>query len=367
RGGNEMNRVGAFVLFCLLVVSAAYAECPNEARAYYIYSQGCIHCAAVEQHVIGLEKKYSECLKMDKLEILYNQDNQVLARKFCLAYGVNCSERIPTPMMFIGNTSLLGDKAIREQLEPAITGCIAEGCPDAKEIADVEIDFVNIEPTIPLIILAALVDSINPCAFAVLIFMLTYLSSIGGRSRMLRMGMVYIAAVYVAYFTAGMSLLTFVQSLSLSLLVYRVAAVLAIAGGIVNLKDYFFYGKWFSLEIPKSRSETIQEYIMKATLPAAVVLGILVAAVELPCTGGVYLAVIAMLGWAPLAKAASYLLLYNLFFVLPLVAILVVFYRGYGADELEEERLKKRKYMKLAIGVLMILLGAGMLLGWFGV
>jgi cytochrome c biogenesis protein CcdA len=195
--------------------------------------------------------------------------------------------------------------------------------------------------------------------------MLQYVGSIASKRRMINSGLIYITIVYITYLLAGLGILRGFQSLSLTELVYNIAAVLAIVAGVINIKDYFFYGKWFSLEIPKEHSRTIEKYVKQATLPAAVVLGVLVTAVELPCTGGAYFAILAMLQWAPFWRAFSYLALYNFFFVLPLIVILILFTMGYSADALESMRLEKRKYMRLGIGLLLFFLGAGMLLGWF--
>jgi cytochrome c biogenesis protein CcdA len=199
----------------------------------------------------------------------------------------------------------------------------------------------------------------------VLIFMLQYVGSIASKRKMVNAGLVYIIVVYITYMLAGLGILSAFQSLTITDVVYKIAAVLAIFAGIINIKDYFFYGLWFSLEIPASQKKRVEYYVQQATLPAAVALGILVSAVELPCTGGAYLAILAMLQWAPFWKAFTYLAIYNVFFVLPLIGILLLFTMGFSADNLEKMRLEKRKYMKLGIGLLLLLLGVGMLLGWF--
>jgi len=99
-------------------------------------------------------------------------------------------------------------------------------------------------------------------------------------------------------------------------------------------------------------------------LPAALILGVLVAMFELPCTGGVYLAILSLLANDMTRTAAiPYLFLYNLIFVLPLFIILILMFKGSSAEKLESWRKKKRKYMKLFTGLFMIALGIVMLLG----
>ena len=350
----------------VLILFSSFSSAQNKSvKIYEFYKQGCIHCAAVEQPIISLERKYPQ-VEVVRHEISYSADSMLLLKKFCVVYNLTCEPDPPSPLVFINDTYLIGDKSILKNLEPAIQACISSNCSDPiANVAGVTITQLHPEPPLMVVILAALVDSINPCAFAVLIFMLQYLGSIASKRRMLNSGLIYITVIYITYLLAGLGILRGFQSLSLTELVYKIAAVLAIIAGVINIKDYFFYGKWFSLEIPKEHRKTIEKYVKQATLPAAVVLGVLVTAVELPCTGGAYFAILAMLQWAPFWRAFSYLALYNFFFVLPLIVILILFTMGYSADALESMRLEKRKYMRLGIGLLLFFLGAGMLLGWF--
>jgi cytochrome c biogenesis protein CcdA len=344
--------------------SLAYSE-NSTVKVYEFYAQGCIHCAAVDRYLVNLEREYPE-VEVARFEVSHSQDNLYLGKKFCEAYGLNCSQHVPTPIVFVNNTYILGDKLISENLKPIVIRCIENTCEDAMvKVKDVKLTDANMEPPLTVVILAAMVDSINPCAFAVLIFMLQYVGSIATKRKMINSGLVYIAVVYVTYMLAGLGILTAFQSLTMTDVVYKLAAVLAIIAGIINIKDYFFYGKWISLEIPKSQKKRVEGFVQQATLPAAIALGVLVSAVELPCTGGAYLAILAMLQWAPFWKAFVYLALYNIFFVLPLIAILLLFTMGYSADTLEKMRLEKRKYMRLGIGLLLFFLGVGMYLGWF--
>ncbi|MGC9048609.1 MAG: cytochrome c biogenesis CcdA family protein [Patescibacteria group bacterium] len=218
--------------------------------------------------------------------------------------------------------------------------------------------------TIPAIIGAAIIDSINPCAFAVLIFLLGYLSLIGSSKRVWRVGLIYIFTVFIVYFLAGLGLLKILTSLHLTLIISKVAAVLLIILGLVNLKDFFWYGKGISLAIPESKKPLLEKYIHRASIPGAIVLGFLVAAFELPCTGGIYLGVLCLMAekctrW----QGILYLLLYNLIFVLPLLIILAVVYFGSSSAKLETWRMKYRRWMRLLAGLFLMVLGVLMLIG----
>lgn len=379
-GTSTTNRLPvAKIAFVILLLLAGFAtfwfllqphaetgqQQPKTLRIYEFYRQGCIHCAAVEQPLINLERKYPQ-MEVVRHEIYYSADSLLLMKKFCKAYSIDCEPEPPTPIVFINDTYLQGDKSILEELEPIVKRCVASNCTDPiTSIEGVTVTELHPEPPLMVVILAALVDSINPCAFAVLIFMLQYVGSIASKRKMINSGLVYITVVYITYLLAGLGVLKAFQSMQMTDLVYKTAAVIAIVAGVVNIKDYFFYGKWISLEIPKEHKQSIEKYVHQATLPAAVILGVLVSAVELPCTGGAYFSILAMLQWAPFERAFVYLAIYNMFFVFPLICILILFTMGYSADTLEKMRVERRKYMRLGIGLLLFFLGVGMLLGWF--
>ncbi|MEK7159820.1 MAG: GAP family protein [Patescibacteria group bacterium] len=222
-------------------------------------------------------------------------------------------------------------------------------------------DFYNI--TLPLIVGSAAIDSINPCAFAVLIFLILYLVTVKNRRHMLLVGLTYIGIIFTVYFLSGIGLLSLIQSIHITRLFYNLTAVLAIGLGLLNLKEVIWEGKGITLAIPESKKALIQKYIRKATFPAAMILGLLVALFELPCTGGVYLAILALLAeqntwW----QAVVYLLIYNLIFVLPLLAILFAVYFGLSPEKVELWRREQKRWMRLAIGTVLIVLGVVMLL-----
>ena len=115
--------------------------------------------------------------------------------------------------------------------------------------------------TIGIVIAAALADSINPCVFGVLIFLLAYMTKVfKNKTRMLVGGLVYITAVYITYFLLGMGILTLAYTAGLAKKFYYFAAFLAIGAGLVEIKDFFWYGKGFSLQMIPGASEIIKKY-----------------------------------------------------------------------------------------------------------
>jgi cytochrome c biogenesis protein CcdA/glutaredoxin len=360
----------SMVISFLFLISLNIASAQNHVCIYFFYGIGCPHCAKVEPYLEQLEEKYPE-IEIKRFEVYYNQTNQELFNKFCDAY---CVDIRGVPIVFIGNKFLVGDVPIISNLENEIKKCLVSNCTCPEETLS-NVSTVSgipqqvsptkkIELTIPVIATAALIDSINPCAFAVLIFLLTYLIALGAKERILKVGLSYIIVVYITYFLAGLGLFTAIQTIGITKIIYKIAAIIAIIAGIINIKDFFFYGKWISLEIPKSRKPLLEKFIHKATIPSAIILGFLVSIFELPCTGGVYLAILSMLAdKMTRISAIPYLLFYNLIFVLPLFIILALIYKGMSSEEMEKWRLEKRKYMRLIMGIIMVVLGMIMLLG----
>lgn len=221
-------------------------------------------------------------------------------------------------------------------------------------------------PPIPIFIGAAVVDSINPCAFGVLIFLLAYLTKTAQRrGKILLHGMAYISAVFFTYLLAGLLLLPIIGSLGkISVTLYAVIGTLVISAGLLELKDFFWYGKCPSLTLLPGASQRIKLYVkhISGSIYSAFLLGVFVALVELPCTGAVYLAILSIMALSGVdAATITWLIIYNIIFVLPLIVILFAFYKGSSADAIEAWRKKHRHIMRLAIGLLLLGLGGWMI------
>lgn len=352
------------------ITSCPTGNCPDKSNycVYYFYGQGCHFCAQTSPLIDQLAKRYPN-FTFYKLEIYFNETNQQLFQDFKTRYNI---KRGGVPAVFISSDALFGVSNIKNDLENKVKHYLNTTpiCPlnyNKEEAGLHEIEpSQKINVTFSALIVAALIDSINPCAFAVLIFLLIYITSLGASRRALKVGIVYILTVFVVYFLAGLGLLTAIQSIGITRSIFSFAAFVSIIAGLINIKDFFWYGKGFSLAIPESKKPVIEKYVQKASLPAAIILGILVSLFELPCTGGVYLAILTLIAKNAYALAIPYLLLYNLIFVLPLMIILFAVYFGFSAEKAEKLRVEKRKWLRLIMGLIMVALGLAMLTGFFG-
>ncbi len=214
-------------------------------------------------------------------------------------------------------------------------------------------------PTLGTVVTTAIIDSINPCAIGVLILLISVMVVLRTKREMLKYCLIYIFFVFLTYLLAGLGILYFLSVIPLRISEYISIFVgtLIVAGGLIEIKDFFWYGKGISLSIPPERAKQIQEMTRKITLPGVIFLGAFVAGVELPCTGGPYLAILLLLSQNFNFAAFLMLILYNIIFVMPLIVILFMIYFGAKIQHLKKWKQTNRTYMRLATGIILVLLG----------
>lgn len=212
---------------------------------------------------------------------------------------------------------------------------------------------------LPLVAVAALLDSINPCAFSVLILTIVFLFQLGKtRKGVLRIGFIYIFGIFITYILIGLGILETLQFFGIPNFVGKIAAILLIALGGINVLGDIFPGFPIKLKIPESAHGTMSSFIERGSTPAAFVLGIFVALTEFPCTGGPYLLILGLLhDQRTYFQGFGYLLFYNLLFVLPLVIILGIASNPLLVERVRSWQKEERKSMRLLGGVAMVVLG----------
>ena len=214
-------------------------------------------------------------------------------------------------------------------------------------------------PTLGTVMTTALIDSINPCAIGVLILLISIMIAFKTKKEMLFYGSMYILAVFITYVLAGFGILYFLSSVPLYISEYISIFVgsLIIIAGLIEIKDFDWYGQGITLAIPPERAKQIHEMTKKITLPGVLLLGAFVAGVELPCTGAPYLAILLLLSQNFNFASFLMLILYNIIFILPLIVILLMVYFGFKIQNIKRWKQDNRTYMRLATGVVLIFLG----------
>ncbi len=222
--------------------------------------------------------------------------------------------------------------------------------------------------SLPLLTVAiAALDAFNPCAFFVLLFLLSLLVHQKSRRRMLFIGGIFVLFSGLMYFAFMAAWLNLFQLLGNLVWVTLAAGGLAVLVGALNVKDFFAFRKGPSLSIPESRKPDIyrraRAILSADNLPtmvaATVFLAIAANFYELLCTAGFPMVYTRLLTLSDLSSGERYLYLalYNLVYVVPLALIVLAFVRSMGARRLTE---REGRLLKLLSGVMM--LGLGMLL-----
>jgi len=226
--------------------------------------------------------------------------------------------------------------------------------------------------TLGAVLVAGLADGFNPCAFTVLLLFISSLLAaaqargIQGttslRARVIGLGSIYIASVFLTYLALGVGLLSTVDLFTQRHLPARLGAVLSIVLGLWMLKDYFAPELGFRLEAPGVVVGWARASARRMTVPALVAGGVLIGLCTVPCSGAVYLAVLALLAAQPSALAGfGYLVLYNVLFVLPLAGILLAASARPGLNRLAHWNLHHRERLRLALGAGVVLMGFAIL------
>lgn len=217
-----------------------------------------------------------------------------------------------------------------------------------------------------VLIWAWIIDSINPCAIGVMVFLLAFLVESNKKPiELLKHGLVYLLAVFLTYLLAWVLLLPIIQSLgNFSANAYLGFAAIIWIFGLMEIKEYYSPGETSILEIPPKYSVMIKKWKHKIleSYPMTFALGAFVAIVELPCTGAVYLAILALMSkaWVSVSNIVM-LIAYNLLFILPLIVILFLFYRGMTSEKITTTVDKYKPYMRLATWLLLLALAWWML------
>jgi cytochrome c biogenesis protein CcdA len=190
--------------------------------------------------------------------------------------------------------------------------------------------------TVPTVLASGFADGFNPCAFALLVLFATYTltlvnavtsdgtPTLEARRRLLGAGSLYVGAVWITYFIIGLGLLSFLGWLGRDHLVARGASILALLMALWMLKDVFLPGVGPSMMAPSGTHGRMQKAMHRGGLTGMLIAGVLVGICTVPCSGAIYLQVVAVLhasggGLTGLALLA----LYNLAFIVPLLILLL--------------------------------------------
>lgn len=342
-----------FLFLAVLMMLGLVSAVPTTDVSFF-YSETCSHC-----HNVLDSGVLNDVLDIEGVSVNRYLTSDEVGRELYLDYAKGFGlEKSGVPFVVIEQGGemdyLMGDSPIINELEDSILNF---------EAYDAGVVYVDEGLSLWMVVVAALIDSINPCAFGVLLFLMAVLLNMGSAKRALRSGLVYTGVIFLVYLAAGFGIMRFAGDFLALENVKLFVGIVILVGALVEFKDFFWEGKGFSLKIPSFAGPWLESWAKRGGFFSLIVLGALVALVELPCTGGIYLAILSLISDSG-ALGTFYLVLYNLIFVLPLVLISYFVYRGAKVEAINVWVQENKRFMRLAAGIVMVLLAAS-LLGWF--
>jgi hypothetical protein len=362
-----MNRYYNIILVFLLVLgfftTVSISSAQND-NIDYFYMPGCSACAQMKPFLEDLQEKYDISLNIYETSKSSNLFTQKLEE-----YNVPANRRGYVPAVFIGEKYFIGfSPEIAEAIENILQGKnISQENNLIGEIVktrvlglwDVEVSMNNRSLLVAGLLLAFL-DSINVCSITVLVFLIIYSLSVGSVKRAFKIGIVFTSIIFIFY-AVFMILLTGVLGLfvtNYNTHIRIAVIVISVLAGLILIKDFFWYGKGISLAIPKSAKPILERYIKQATIGSTILLAIFASLVELPCTAIfplIYTTMLASAGSVGLQRI-SYILIYNLIYIWPLLFIVFGTYFSWSKIENIDERIQKSK------GIMRLVAGGALLL-----
>jgi len=330
------------------------------------WREGCPHCKAEFAFLDVLQDKYPD-ITVSAYEVSKSPENASVFRDFMKKTG---ARHLGVPATIIGNSVFIGfSEDVADQIEQEIRK-LKWGRLSGERTETLWIPFigqVSAEdfslPVFTLIVAGA--DSINPCALFVLLFLLSFLVHVRSRVRMALVGGTFVffsGLIYFLFMAAWLNLFFVLGKINV---ITAVAGAVAIVLGAVNIKDFFAFKKGVSLTLSDEASGKLIKRMrgllnaesMTSMLMGAVVLAVAANSYELLCTVGlpmVYVRVLTLKELSPFAYY-MYLVFYNVVYVIPLLAVVVVFTATLGARKLTEWQ---GRMLKLLSGLMMVTLGA---------
>ena len=355
----------------------------NSLPLIFFHKAGCRECSLTREYLAKLKNDFP-LLVVEEKDIL-DRDGTILNQALCSRFDVPTLQQNISPAVFTQAGFLVKENITPSNLGTLLAKTMSLPQDDAwsavtteestAAVAEVEQRFQNL--TLPIVLLAGLLDGINPCAFATIIFFLSYLQIARRTPReMLMVGAAFISAVFLAYLAAGLALYQVLASLSdriagIQRYMNWLFAALALVAAWLSLRDALRAraGKIdeMTLQLPGFMKDRIRTVIRKGAkarnfVIAAFISGILISFLELACTGQVYAPIIYQIQSGKL-DAVLWLCLYNLAFITPLIVIFLLAWGGMRSDRLIQFQKNHTATVKLALALLFLALALFILFG----
>ncbi len=360
-----------------LLPTASLTTAPPLYLAYFS-KVGCSECDRTEYELAYFQDKYPQ-LTVREFPI-EDEEARLLAQALALKYDLPPKLHLGTPAVFIGADYFVDKAVTHENIQASIERHLATGAPPPWEnveayLAQARASIAGRFQTFSALAIfgVGLIDGVNPCAFATLVFFISYLSIAGRKGReIIYVGAAFAAAIFLSYFAIGVGLFNFVLhfvSPALSRGLTMAIAGLAVVLGILSLRDAYLMRQGKSgdmaLAVPHNLRLLINKVVRTQArtenyIIGAFVAGLAISVLEAVCTGQTYLPTITAVLANPGLRLRAYLLLtlYNLGFIVPLVIVFLLAYRGTTSQSLANVLKKHGAAIKVVLGIFFLGLAA---------
>ncbi|MGZ3513693.1 MAG: cytochrome c biogenesis CcdA family protein, partial [Thermodesulfobacteriota bacterium] len=346
----------------------------------FLYRRGCLDCEGKKSELKQWVSKVPD-LRIGAFDTM-QEENKKLDEALFDIYQIPESKRGEAVKLYIGEDYILGSDFRYENFQKLVSKYQGKAAPPPWEKVTQEALLSGEQRMIErfrkfgltTVLVAGFIDGLNPCAFATIVFLVSYLSFLGKKSKeILTYGLIFTFGVFIAYLIAGMGLMAGFRQLSgfpmVTKGIYLVIAVFAFVLGIISFYDYLLYrrgqGAKMKLQLPMALKKKIHGIIRvqtrssKAGFLGTFVLGFVIAATEVVCTGQLYLPTIGYIMTIPKLRAYAFfnLVLYNIMFIIPLGAIFVAAFFGVTSERMAMATKEHTGTVKLLTSLLFMGLG----------
>lgn len=365
-------------LTAFFFISSSHGSSGKPLQLHFFYTPSCPLCEPTKQVVNNVETKYG-----NKIEVIRHNHSESEASFNSLIMALEYYNREDTPSLavFVGDKAL-GMDDINEKLDDTVALLLAEGAetPDFAQFGvtdstKVREHYAN-RATLGLIILTGLIDGFNPCAFATVILFVSMLAGIGrDRKTILAVGISFIIAVFLTYFILGAAFFeimgylegsasTIFKNIALGIKWFSLALVLI--AGVLSLIDAYraFRSKGkekMLLVLPEKLKNRIRKRLRVTAHSGSLIIGsfisgIIISFLEAACTGQTYMPIISALVSDSATSSKGYwlLLLYNILFILPLMAVFFAVFFGMTSEQIGNLARKRVWITKTGLGVMFL-------------
>jgi cytochrome c biogenesis protein CcdA/glutaredoxin len=315
---------------------------------------------------------------------LQSKEGKVIAEALGMLYNIPEEQRMIAPSAFVGNDYLvdkqIDDTSLTELISKYSNGTSRIPWQDAQRYITKagESIFQRFKSFGVLGVAGAgLLDGINPCSLAVLVFFISYLAFVGRkRWEILAVGISYTLADFLVYFLIGIGGLSFLMTLKslpiLSLILYWLAVIAGLVLAFYNFKDYLKARKGdlsgMDLQLSSKTKQRIHKVIRErmgagSLIGGAFLVGLVTSVLEFACTGQVYLPTIAFVSQLSAARyqAYGYLLLYNLMFEVPMIVTFIIAFWGVSSKTIAGWAQRSVAGVKMMTALLFLAMSAALL------